>query len=121
MAPDDSTLSPRAPRRNPLLSMLAVNGLWGGALGIAFVAGVIALDLGHLQKLLTLSTDGLIALGLLTIGSVVTFASVVMGGAVMMMGRGRNGGPRDGRREPVHLVPVRVTAPARRKIAARDF
>lgn len=114
MVPDETSLSGPAGRRNPLLSMLAVNALWGGVLGVAFVVGVIALDLGHLRKLLTFSPDGVIALGLLIIGSIVTFASVVMGGAVMMMGRRDDRGPRGGKRERLLLIPVRVTAPARR-------
>lgn len=114
MVPDEINPSRPAKRRDPLLAMLAVNALWGGMLGVAFVGGVIALDLGHLRKLLTFSTDGLIALGLLTIGSIVTFASVVMGGAVMMMGRKDEKGPRGGKRALRHLVPVRVSVAARR-------
>lgn len=114
MVPDQSSLSRPAKRRNPLLAMLAANALWGGALGVAFVIGVIALDLGHLRKLLTFTPDGMIALGLLTIGSIATFASVVMGGAVMMMARENDKGPRGGRRVLRHLVPARVTVAARR-------
>lgn len=114
MVSDESSLPQPARHRNPLLAMLAANALWGGALGVAFVVGVIALDLGHLRKLLTFTPDGMIALGLLTIGSIVTFASVVMGGAVMMMARKDDKGPRGGRRALRHLVPVRVMAAARR-------
>lgn len=113
MVPDKSGLSQPARRRNPLLAMLAANALWGGVLGVGFVVGVIALDLGHLRKLLTFTPDGMIALGLLTIGSIVTFASVVMGGAVMMMERKDDKELRGGKRALRRLVPVRVTVAAR--------
>jgi len=101
-------------QRDPLLALLAVNAAWGGLLGIGFVVGAIALDLGHLRQLLTLSIDGAIALGLLTIGSVVTFASVVMGGAVMMISRDGDG-PTSGKRKLARLVPVLATVSAKRR------
>lgn len=113
MVSDEFSPPRPAKRRNPLLAMLAANALWGGVLGVGFVVGVIALDLGHLRKLLTFTPDGMIALGLLTIGSIVTFASVVMGGAVMMLERKDDNGPRGGKRSVRHLVPVRVTVAAR--------
>lgn len=101
-------------RASPLLAMLAVNALWGAGLGLLFVAGVLALDIGHLRKLLTLSADGAIALALLSVGSMVTFASVVTGGAVMMLGKSRDSGPRSGKRELAALTPALSRVPARR-------
>ena len=101
-------------RPDPLLALLAGNALWGGVLGIGFVVGAVALDLGHLRQLLTFSADGAIALGLLTIGSVITFASVVMGGAVMMISRDEHG-PTSGQRALARLVPVRVMVAAKRR------
>lgn len=99
-------------RRDPLLAMLATNALWGAGLGILFVVGVIALDLGHLRQLLTFSADGALALALLSVGSIVTFASVAMGSAVMMLGKKSDAVPRSGLREMPHfeLVPVTVLA-----------
>ena len=99
---------------DPLLALLAGNALWGGVLGVGFVAGALVLDLGHLRHLLTFSADGALALGLLTLGSIITFASVAMGGAVMMIRRDKEG-PAAGRRALVRLVPVRVMVAARRR------
>lgn len=118
MSPGDSGQNESPPalrkRRNPLLALLAVNALWGGALGIGFVAGAIALDLGHLRQLLTFTPDGALALALLTIGSIATFASVVMGSAVMMISSDDDRSTR-GRPQPTRLVPVPATARAKHR------
>ena len=118
MNPGDSGQNESPPalrkRRDPLLGLLAVNALWGGALGIGFVAGAVALDLGHLRQLLTFTPDGAVALGLLTIGSIATFASVAMGSAVMMISRDGDR-PTRGRPLPVRLVPVPATVGAKHR------
>lgn len=83
-----AAVRPRPPRdRDPLFTLLAINGVAGALFGILFVAGAIWLDIGHLRRLVSFNTDGLIAVGLLTAGSIITFGSVVMGGAIMMLGR----------------------------------
>jgi hypothetical protein len=73
------------PQRDPLFTLLRINGLAGAALGVLFVCGALALDLGHLRRLIGFSTDGTIALALLLAGSIITFASVAMGSAIMMI------------------------------------
>ncbi|MFN3483818.1 hypothetical protein [Rhabdaerophilum calidifontis] len=107
--------SPGARRRDPLFALLLGNALWGGALGLAFVAGVLALDLGHLRRLIGFDAEGLLALALLAGGSIVTFASVAMGGAIMMIE------PRDppaaGRRRLTQLVPAPLGAVRRARRA----
>ncbi|OYU48218.1 MAG: hypothetical protein CFE31_11190 [Rhizobiales bacterium PAR1] len=102
----------RKPRSEPLLVFLVVNGVWGGLLGLAFAAGAVALNLGHLRELITFSADGAIAMGLLTLGCVVTFASVVMGGAVMLLDR-EDQKPASGHKVLRELIPVRVAVKAR--------
>lgn len=102
----------RKARSEPLLAFLVVNGVWGGLLGLAFAAGAVALNLGHLRDLITFSADGAIAMGLLTLGCVVTFASVVMGGAVMLIDRDDRK-PASGHKVLSELVPVRVAVKAR--------
>ena len=98
----------------PLFRLLTVNGIAGAALGILFVLAILALDIGGIRTLLVATGDWAIALPLLTMGSVVTFASVAMGGAIMLI-------PTDDRGPPVgpglrvnELVPVRVHARMRR-------
>lgn len=94
--------------RDPLFALLRFNGIAGAVLGLAFVALVLLLDLGHVRSLAFASPDGAIALLLLAVGSIITFASVAMGGAVMLMDDGANKPrpPRPG------LIMVPVPAPA---------
>ncbi|WP_284178468.1 hypothetical protein [Rhabdaerophilum sp. SD176] len=97
-----------------LFRLLIVNGLVGALLGIAFVIGILALDVAQIRTMLAASGEWLVPMGLLTMGSVVTFASVAMGGAIMLMPRDDDG-DRPGRRLPPvlpsgHLVPVRIRA-----------
>ncbi len=79
--------TPAVPLRDPLFSLLRYNLIGGAAVGLAFVAGVLILDLGRIRSLTGFSPDGVIALLLLTLGGIVTFASVAMGSAIMMIGR----------------------------------
>lgn len=115
MASEHATRSIRIHHRtgNQLLRFLLVNGLCGALLGLAFVGGVIALNLGHLRDLITFSQDGILALLLLSVGSIITFASVVMGGAVMLMDKDE-GDRSTGKRVNVALVPVPVTVAVRK-------
>lgn len=97
-----------------LFRLLAINGAAGAALGVLFVLGVLALDVASIRTLLIATGDWVIALSLLTMGSVVTFASVAMGGAIMMIPRDENGPGRGQRQRIGDLVPLRAVAGARR-------
>lgn len=103
-----------ARRMDPIHAMLLGNLIWGLGLGLVFAFGVYALDLGHIRTLVHGSREGVLAMSLLCVGSMITFASVVMGGAVMLIPR-----PEDERKPPRGknvllraLVPVRVHAAA---------
>ncbi|MCA3656249.1 MAG: hypothetical protein IOB85_14695 [Methylobacterium sp.] len=94
--------------RQPLFRLLAINGLAGAGLGILFVIGILALDVAGIRSLLTSTGEWVTGLALLAMGSVTMFASVAMGGAIMLMRSPRNaesGGSEGG---PGALVPVRV-------------
>jgi hypothetical protein len=120
LAPGSDHLSnpspePRSPGKpDPLFALLAVNGAWGAALGVAFVIGAVALDIGHLRQLIGFTSDGVIALALLLGGSIITFGSVAMGSAIMMIGTKDRDPDDKGRRHavPLALVPVRVASSA---------
>lgn len=101
--------------RHPLARLLVVNGFAGAGLGILFVLAILAFDIAGIRTLLANGGEWIIGLALLTVGSVTTFASVAMGGAIMLV---RNPsdlglrGPGGGRVVPVS-VPVRVRAKRR--------
>lgn len=97
-------------RRDPLFALLIGNAVWGAALGLAFAAGTIALDIGHLRSLIGFNSDGLIAVILLVMGSVVTFASVAMGGAIMLI-------ESDDKPDRGHRVLRRLTPALARQVA----
>ena len=100
-------------RRDPIHAMLLGNLVWGIGLGLAFAGGVYLLNLGNIRTLVNNSPDGLLAMALLSMGAVITFASVVMGGAVMMLPRSDDKPPRGGKG-----VVLRVLVPLRVKVAA---
>lgn len=96
--------------RDPLHRLLAVSGLAGALMGVAFAAALFALDIGGLGRLLGQDSHPILAAALTAFGFVVTFASVMMGTAVMMQAGKDDSGDDDGHRphlEPV-LVPVRL-------------
>jgi hypothetical protein len=99
-------------REQPILRLLAINLAIGAALGLGFVATLVSMDLHGIGRLIRGSEDPIAALALLTGGFVVTFASVVAGGAIMLLpsehsGTGR-GTPRQAAATPGKpvLVPV---------------
>ena len=77
--------------KNPLFRLLLINGLAGAGLGIAFVIGVLALDVAGIRTLLAQTGDWLVGIPMLLIGCITTFASVTMGSAIMMTRRDETG------------------------------
>jgi hypothetical protein len=73
--------------RLPLLRLLGVNLAIGAAIAALMLAGLMALNPGNLRGLILADRNGAAALMLLGFGLVVTFGSVAMGTAVMMLGR----------------------------------
>lgn len=115
------TRKPQTRRMDPIHAMLLGNLLWGLGLGLVFAFGVYALDLGHIRTLVHGSREGLLAMTLLCVGSMITFASVVMGGAIMLIPRPEDDNkPTRGKGIVLRaLVPVRISVPARAQGMAR--
>ncbi|MFG1423806.1 hypothetical protein [Roseixanthobacter liquoris] len=104
-----------------LVIFLAKHAALGFAIAAAFVGGLVALDLGHLRTLLAGSGEAWLPAFVLTFAMGLTFSSVQMGVAVMLLGEDepRNpAAPKGGGRArrngfaALRLAPVRV--PARR-------
>jgi hypothetical protein len=115
------TVMGRSPRpvqgRNPALGLVLRNAGLGALLGFAFAVLLVAADAHGLRALMSASDSGPLAFVLLAGGFMVTFGSLVAGGAVMTLGTAE--------REPPHrglgaaLVPVPVRA-RRRAPVQRD-
>ena len=75
---------------NPLLRLLAINGVMGAGVGLAVVAALFAFDIAGLREIASQTDSTLVAVILLAAGFVVTFASVAMGSAVMLLPRDRD-------------------------------
>jgi len=86
-----------------LVRFLVTHAVIGVSLAVVLVVAMVAFDVAGLGALMTSSEDGLLALTLLTFGLGVTFGSVQMGFAVMLMSDGEE--PPRGRRVLARLVP----------------
>lgn len=94
-----------------LVRFLLRHAVIGIAIAILFVGGLIAFDIARLGTLVVQSSAGPVAVIALTIALGITFGSVQMGMAVMLLHADEDGaGPGRGRRA---LVPLRLAARAR--------
>lgn len=83
-------MAARSPNQLPrVVKLLAINGAIGGAVGCSAAGGLLATDAGGLATLFAQSGRGtqLTAAGLLFGGFALTFASLAMASAVMLMPR----------------------------------
>ena len=95
-----------------LVRFLLRHALVGFAVSAAFVTALVLLDVARLGTLLSTSADGPFALGLLVFALGLTFASVQMGFAVMLLpseGDGAGGLGQRLRRLELRPVPVAAT------------
>ncbi|GAB4068726.1 hypothetical protein KHC28_26985 [Ancylobacter sonchi] len=95
-----------------LVSFLIRHALIGFGIAVPFVAALVFFDVAGFGWLALGSSSGLLALGVLTVAVGLTFASLQMGFAVMLLGEETTG--RGGRLQP-RLVPVRVPVRSRRR------
>lgn len=96
-----------------LVKFLARHALVGIAIAAVFVGALCWFDVARLGTLVRTHEDGLLAVILLTFGLGVTFGSVQMGFAVMLMGKDDEP-PRGRRIRLERLVPRPVKVAARR-------
>jgi hypothetical protein len=104
-----------------LVIFLAKHAALGFAIAAAFVGGLVALDVGHLRTLLAGSNDAWLPAFVLTFAMGLTFSSVQMGVAVMLLAEEeprQPAKPKGGRRARgpgfAALRPAPVRVPARR-------
>lgn len=94
-----------------LVRFLMRHALIGLGLAILFVGTLVLLDVARLGTLVTQSSSGIVALVALTCAVGITFGSVQMGFAIMLLGEDKDG-PEGGRRR-------RVRRPFLRPVFAR--
>lgn len=103
------------PLRLPkLLSFLLVHAAIGFLIAGAFVIALVWLDIGGFGSLVGRSGVAPLALGVLTAFLGLTFASVQMGAAIMLLPKEEESGPGGGGPHPARLAPVRIGAVPRR-------
>ena len=90
--------------------MLAINLAIGVSIAALMLGGLLALNPHGLRDLIIADRSPLVATGLLLFGLIVTFGSVAMGTAIMMIGQGdgRGGKPKPA---PVQVGPARARRP----------
>lgn len=100
-----------------LVRFLARHALVGFGLAVVFVGALLALDVAGLGTLVWRSPDGAMAAAALTFAVGLTFASVQMGIAVMLLGEETDGssGRRRFRRFRPAMALQRVPALSRRR------
>ena len=97
-----------------LIRLYIVNVLIGFALALAFVVGLVWLDVANLRHLILETDSGALAFVLLVLSNGVVFAGVQFGIAVMSLAE--DSPPKGGRGVPMATrIPVRVEAVARRQ------
>jgi hypothetical protein len=89
--------------RHPLLRFLALHLGFGLVVAALAIGGLIGFDIFGLRRLILADQSPVLALVLLTGGFVVTFASTVLGTAIMALGRRQDDGGAPAA-EPAHRL-----------------
>lgn len=99
-----------------LVRLYIVNCALGFAIGTAFVAGLIALDVANLRHLVFGSPMGWLAAAMMVMSNGVVFAGVQFGIALMRLADPEDG-PRGGRKQPmpIRIKPIRVAVGAKHR------
>lgn len=97
---------PRSPLPR-LVMFLVRHAVIGFGVAAVFVATLVAFDVARLGSIMSASSDRLLALSVLTFALGLTFGSVQMAFAVMLM-PGRDDDRQGGRRIKAQLQPARV-------------
>lgn len=101
----------------PHVTFLARHALIGFAIAALFVGAMIGFDVGGFATLLAKSGLAAVAVPMLTCALGLTFASVQMGAAIMLLPKGGDSTPTGGgsAKAPAGLVPALSPAPAGRR------
>lgn len=104
--------------RDPLLRLLVINGCAGAAVAALVLTGIFLGNIGNLRVLVVSAEDPVVPVVMLALGLLITLGSVVMGSAIMLVGRDEVGRGRPGRRMP-GLAGLLRAEPALKPVSAR--
>ncbi|WP_421982566.1 hypothetical protein [Roseibium sp.] len=85
-------------KQDPLIRLIAINGVAGVGVAMLVMGGIFWTNIGNLRVLVAGAEDPVLPVLMLAFALVITLGSVVIGSAIMLLGRNnRSGGPRGGR------------------------
>lgn len=85
-------------KQDPLIRLIAINGVAGVGIAMLVMGGIFWTNIGNLRVLVAGAEDPVLPVLMLAFALVITLGSVVIGSAIMLLGRNnRSGGPRGGR------------------------
>ncbi|GGH08327.1 hypothetical protein GCM10007036_03760 [Alsobacter metallidurans] len=108
-------------KRHPVLRLVLEHAAVGALLGLVFAVALLAFDAHGLRRLIAESDSGYVAFAMLAVGFMVTFGSLVAGGAIMSLPKGDDDGPGGGRRYRLQPIPVRARSSRRSSSIQRDW
>nr|WP_319386979.1 hypothetical protein [uncultured Roseibium sp.] len=86
---------------DPLLRLIAINGVAGVGVAMLVMGGIFWTNVGNLRVLVSGAEDPVLPVLMLAFALVITLGSVVIGSAIMLLGRQHgNGGAQGGK--PLH-------------------
>ena len=102
-------------KQDPLLRLIAINGVAGVGVAMLVMGGIFWTNIGNLRVLVAGAEDPVLPVLMLAFALVITLGSVVIGSAIMLLGRkggNRSGGPRGGRSLRLAWTAAPQSAPA---------
>ncbi len=98
MSDGNRAIAPRKLRDEPLIRLVAINGVAGICVAMLVMGGIFLTNIGNLRVLVSNAEDPVLPVLMLAFALIITLGSVVIGSAIMLLGRqNRNDGSPGGR------------------------
>jgi len=117
MPDGERAAAPRKLKDEPLIRLVAINGVAGVCVAMLVMGGIFWTNIGNLRVLVSKAEDPVLPVLMLAFALIITLGSVVIGSAIMLLGKKKSdGGSSGGRLHPswtVGMHETRAFAPAR--------
>lgn len=87
MSDGKQTITPPRFRNDPLIRLVAINGAAGVCIAMLVMGGIFWANIGNLRVLVSKAEDPVLPVLMLAFALVITLGSVVIGSAIMLLGR----------------------------------